>query len=209
MWQALLGTGANLLTEGLFGKDYSGDQGALWKKAMASTQGPYSAAQASLAKALAASDKGYANAQSALTQQGAVATKALLDRERQNLASAKQSSMDRGIYSSTVYDAMNRGVNADTNSALSDLNAQLALLGSNIRIGQGQAQAGIYQNLAGLHQQQASTLAGLGAGRAQFTQQGRQGGYFDDILGMLGMIYGNGGFGTGGSGSSFPGFKKV
>lgn len=198
-WGALIGLGAAAASpEGLYGKDYSGEQKALWNKAIGSLSAPHGAAQVSLSRALASINKGYSNAESAITQQGAVATKALLDREKQNLASAKQSAMNRGIYSSTVYDAMNRGVNADTNSALADLNAQLALLGSNVRIGQGQAQAGAYGQMAGLEQNYMQMLASLGAGKAANVEQGYQGGYMDDILGMLGMGFGSGGFGGGG-----------
>lgn len=188
--------GKPVIAEMIHGKDYSDEQMALWNKAIGSMNAPYGAARASLARALESINKGYANAESSITQQGAVATKALLDREKQNLASVKQSSIDRGIYSSTVYDAMNRGVNADTNSALGELNAQLALLGSNVRIGKGMAQAGAYNQIAGLEQNRMGYLANLGAGAAANVQQGAQGGYGGDILGMLGMIYGGGWFGA-------------
>jgi hypothetical protein len=172
------------------GKDYSGEQSALWDSAIKGMKLPYGSAQASLYKALGAIDKGYGNAQSALTQQGAVATKALLDREKAQMGVNKQSLQDRGLYSSTVYDAVNRGTTSDTNAALSDLNAQLAMLGSNVKISQGQAQANVLGQISGLHQNYMQSIASLGAGKAANVQQGKQGGYGDDIIGMLGMIYG-------------------
>ena len=145
--------------------------------------------QASLFKALEAFKGGYGNADSFLSQQGSVATRAILDRERQSIASNKQGAIDRGLYSTTTYDALNRGTQSMTNNSLADLNAQLAGLGTNIKIGEGQALAGVHGALAQNETNYANMLLSLGLN----TEYGRQGGMGAGIFGLLGGLFGGGG----------------
>lgn len=188
------------VTDFLLGTSYESKYDKLGKNLL--TQKGLS--QASLYKALAAIKAGYGNADAAITQQGSVATRAILDRERQMRAGNKQSALDRGIYSTSTYDAMNRGTAAATNNALADMNAQLAQLGVNTKISEGQAIAGAYGGLAQNASNYDQMLLSLGLN----TEYGRQGGYLDDIIGIFGTFAGGWGGAAagavGGGGSKLP-----
>lgn len=169
--------GKPVIAEMIHGKDYSSEyaklgQGLSQSKALSN---------AALMKALAAIDKGYGNADSALAMQGSVATKAILDRERQNLAASKNSLIDRGLYSTTTADAVNRGITSATNQDLNSLAAELASLGSNIKISHAQDVAGLYGGVSGNEQNYAQLALTLGLN----TEYGKQGGMGGSILGSI------------------------
>lgn len=144
----------------------------------------HGSAQASLQKALAAIQGGYKGANDAVQMGGAVATRALLDREKQSMAQNQQSSISRGLYSSTAFDASQRGITSDTNRSLSELQATLAQMGSNLKIGEGQAVAGAYGNMAQSDQQYAQMLLQLGL-NTQYGEQGGMGGLLGGVIGSF------------------------
>lgn len=198
-----LGIGSGKLGKGfddfLFGKDYSGKDKKLLNRVFGpleqQTAGLYSGSQAALMKSLAAINKGYGGARDALASQGALGTKAILDREKQALAGNRQSLINQGLFGSTALQAADRGTGYATNDALAQLNAQLAQLGSNISIQQGQDQANVYGNLSGLNSNYASLLAQIGLGKAGLysgIQYGKQGGALNDILKIGASIAGGG-----------------
>lgn len=176
-------------TDFLFGTDVSGKQ----KKDINSVMGPLGAqigaskasSKASLLKALQGIEAGFGGAHEALSMQGALGTKSILDRERVGLANNRQSLISRGLDSSTVATAMDRGTAADTNQSLNELNSMLAQIGSNIDISKGQAMASAYGDLASVDQNYAQIMASLGLGKlgaVQNVQYGKQGGALGDIL---------------------------
>lgn len=175
------------LTELLLGKSYQFEYDKLGKQLDLSKM----ASQAALRRSIGAINRGYGNAQSALQAQGAAATQMILDRERQNLAGSQQSMISRGLYSTTAQDAMARGQSMDASRALNEVNASFAQLGSNVKIQQGQDLASVFAALAQNEQSYAGQKLQLGMN----TQYGRQGGYGNAILGLLGMYFG-GGFGA-------------
>jgi hypothetical protein len=172
----------------IFGKDYSKVQGKMYDTAMAGVKSSQASSQAALMKALGAIQNGYGSAQGALTQQGGIATKALLDREKASLGANTQSMISRGMYGSTALDSGQRGITSDTNSALAELSSMLAQIGSNIEIGQGQAIAGAYGDIANSEQGYAGLLGQIGVSKAQGVEQGRQGGIMD-IIGQIAGMY--------------------
>lgn len=145
--------------------------------------------QAWLMHALEASQKGYGNADAAITQQGALGTKALLDREKQGLAGNQQNMISRGLYSTTATDANNRAITNDTNQGLNELESQLALMRSNVAIGKGQAEAAGYGALAQSNQNYEQLLLSLGLN----TEYGKQGGIGNAVLSLIGGLFGSGG----------------
>jgi hypothetical protein len=175
------------ITDFLFGKDYSGEYAKLGKGLMASKM----ASQTALQRSLGAINRGYGNAQSALTAQGAVATKMLLDREQQALAGSKQDMISRGLYSTTAQDASARGVSMDASLALNELNAAFGQLHSNVKIQKAQDIASVY----GAMSQNTTNYAQMALNLGLNTQYGQQGGFGNAILGILGMWLG-GGFGA-------------
>jgi len=60
-------------------------------------------------------------------------------------SSMQQSMMDRGLYSTTVFDNARRGIHADTTSALTQLNTQLGALRGDLESRRGQAMTGFQQ----------------------------------------------------------------
>jgi hypothetical protein len=171
----------------LTGKDYEYKYKNIGRQ-LAGYQG---SAQASLQHALAAIQHGYGGAQDSINMGGSYATKQLLDREKQGFAQNQQSAISRGLYDSTAFDAGQRGISADTNNALAGLNAQLAQLGSNVKIGQGQAEAGVYGQMSQADQNYEQLLLQLGLN----TQYGKQGGAGNAVLSLIGGLFGGGGGG--------------
>jgi hypothetical protein len=193
--------GLSLLSGGdtgdfLFGKDYSKKDigainSALGPQLYGQLGGQYGAANASLMKALSAINTGYGGAKKSLAMQGQLGTRQIGDVAQQGYGSASSSLMNRGLYGSTALDAANRGVQNTQSHSLAELNSMLAQIGSNIDIGQGQAQAGVYGQMAGLHQNYASLLGGLGATKAGLLSgvgYGKQGGALGDILKIGGSL---------------------
>ena len=172
----------------LLGKDYGPEQKALYDEAIKSVGGAHGASQAALYHALSAIHRGYSGAQGALNMQGGLATKEILDREKQSLGSSQQSMISRGLYDTSAQDNAQRGITSDTNNALASLNAQLAQLGSNIKISEAQDTAGVYGQLASSDTQYAALLAQLGLGKAGGVEQGRQGGFAGLAAGIIGSI---------------------
>jgi hypothetical protein len=164
----------------LHGQSYQGEYDKIGK----GLSDIHGANQAWLTKALRASQMGYGDAQNALGMQGALGTKAILDREKQALAGNDQSMISRGLYSTTAANAGARGITQDTNDSLASLNAQLATIGSNIKINEGQALAGAYGNFASENQNYANQYLNLGLN----TQYGEQGGMANLVAGIFGSL---------------------
>lgn len=182
----------------LVGKDYSGKQKGDFNKIFTPLQGQlgglHGSSQAALLKALGAIEKGFGSASDSLAMQGAAGTRAILGRERQGLANNRQSLISRGLDSSTVATALDRGTAADTNAALNDLQTQLAALGSNLDINKGQAIAQAYGGLAANDTDYSQLLLSLGLGRAgalQGVQYGKQGGNLGEVLKIGAGIFGS------------------
>lgn len=173
-------TGKNTIHKLIHGQSYEDKYKGIGDQ----LSGMHGSAKASLYKALAAIQSSYGGAQNALNMQGGVATKQLLDREQRSLASSQQSMVSRGLYDSTAFDASQRGIAADTNSGLAELNAQLAQIGSNLKISEGQDIAGAYGNLANLDQNYQQLLLQLGL-NTEYGEQGGMGGLASGILGSI------------------------
>jgi hypothetical protein len=187
-------------TDTLFGKDYGDKDKSNINAALGPYEkqipGLYGGAQGFLLKALAASNAGFAGAQAGLARQGTVGTRNLMDVFKQNTAGMNQSLVSRGLYNTTALEAGQRGVMADSTRALAELNAALAQQQSQLAIGQGQAQAGIYGEMSSLNQNQAQLLASLGLGKAGLfskIQYGKQGGILNDVLKIAAASAGAGG----------------
>lgn len=176
----LLGKG--VIHSALWGKSYEDKYAGIGHQ----LGGQHALSQAALLKGQQAIKRGFGGAQDALNLQGGVATKALLDREQQQLAGSKQSMISRGLYDSTAQDAAVRGINADTNQGLAGLNASLAQLHSNIKIGEGQALADSYGNMAASEDNYNNLLLQLGLN----TQYGEQGGAAGLVGGIFGSLFG-------------------
>lgn len=181
----------------LMGTDYSKKQ----KKDLEAVTGPLGqqiasakgASKASLMKALQSIEGGFGRAGESLAMQGALGSKAILDRERVAQGNNVQSMMNRGMYGTTVTDSVNRGITSDTNQSLSQLQSMLAQIGSNIEIGRGQAIAGAYGDLAGVDQNYSQLMLSLGLGKLSATQNvqyGKQGGALPGILNIAGQVAG-------------------
>ena len=166
----------------LFGKDYGGKQSKDLGKWSSQVATQYGSANAALLKQLGAIQKGYGNAHKALQLQGSLGTKAIMDQSKQSYAGNAQDATSRGLYGTTALDAANRGTGYATNDALAGLNAQLGQLGADLEMGQGQAEAGVYGNLAGVNQNYASVLAQLGLGELGGKQYGKQGGLLPALV---------------------------
>lgn len=171
----------------ILGVDYGGKD----KSNILSALGPYEkqiyglygGAQGSLLKALAAINTGYEGR--GLARQGEVGTRNIMDIYKQNVAGTNQNLVSRGLYNTTALEGAQRGVMSDSTRALAELNAALSQQQSQLAIGQGQAQAGIYGEMSGLNQNWAQLLAQLGLGKAGLMSQikyGRQGGILNDVL---------------------------
>lgn len=174
-------TGGNSVHQLIHGKSYEDK----YKEIGQGVSSVHGAAQGYLQKALQAIHGGYGDAQTAINMGGSVATKALLDREKQSMAGSQQSLISRGLYDSTATDAASRGISSDTNNALAGLQAQLAQLSSNVKIGEAQDTAGAYGNLAQNEQQYNQLLLSLGLN----TEYGEQGGMGGLIGGIVGSIF--------------------
>ena len=184
-------------TDFLMGKDYSGKQ----KKDITGITGPLgqmlnqskASSKASLLKALGAIDQGYGKAGQTLAAQGALGTKSILDNETRAKSSNAQSMINRGLYGTTVTDAVDRGITSDTNQSLAELNTMLAQIGSNIDISKGQAQASAFGDLASVDQNFAQLMLSLGLGQlgaTQNVQYGKQGGALPGLLNIGGQLAG-------------------
>jgi len=174
-------TGTNTIHKLIHGQSYEDK----YKQIGQNLGGLHGANQAWLMKALRAIQGGYGGAQNALNMQGALGTKAIVDRERQALAGNDQNMISRGLYSSTAATAGQRGITQDTNDSLASLNAQLAQIGSNIKIDEGQALAGAFGNFAGENSNYGNQLLNLGLN----TEYGEQGGSGGLIAGILGSVF--------------------
>lgn len=183
----------------LMGKDYSGKQKADILGVLGPLKGQLgmqnAAAHAATLKQLGAIQQGYGAANKALQMQGALGTKSILDQSKQAYAQNIQSLQQRGLSNTTTLDAANRASGYATNDALSQLTAQLATLGGNLAIGQGQGEAGVYGQMAGLNQNYSSLLAQLGLaqlGATQNVQYGKQGGALPGLMNLGGQVLGKG-----------------
>lgn len=182
--------GKPVISEMLHGKSYEDKYAGIYAQAQQSKL----AANAALYKGLSAINQGYGSAQQAIQQQGAVATKQLMDSEREAIERARQDMIARGMNDPVALAGITRGLQGKTSDALNQLNALIAGQNSNVRIAQGQDRARIH----GAISQNEMGLGAMGTQIGLNTQYGQQGGILGDVLGLVGMLYGGGMFGGGG-----------
>lgn len=134
---------------------------ALYKQAQMQQQKGYANALYQQRQGLKSIDTGYKAAKGEIARIGGQAKQEALTRETQGLGAAAQSSIDRGLYDTTLYDNMARGVRSDTSRALSNINEALAGLGANLEQSRANAMAGQYGSLSNIFQGQAGAQAAL------------------------------------------------
>lgn len=153
------------MAKGLGGRDPGKGQlaqvMALYKQAQMQQQKGYANALYQQRQGLKSIDTGYKAAKGEIARIGGQAKQEALTRETQGLGAAAQSSIDRGLYDTTLYDNMARGVRSDTSRALSNINEALAGLGANLEQSRANAMAGQYGSLSNIFQGQAGAQAAL------------------------------------------------
>lgn len=183
---------------------------ALFSQLQGQQAGFYGAAGGQLKKALGAINTGYGNALANTGLQATNARRSTLDREQQQIGGASQSLANRGLYNTTLLDNAKRGITSSTNRELSNIDAMLGQLQSQLEIGRAGAQAGAYGSLAQLFQNQAGASTGLGLNKAQMMYGSpapttiAQGGGID-LASSLAFFMGGGMPGGGGGGYHYPG----
>lgn len=166
-------------------------------------------------KGLKSIKQGYGNA---LANSGLQATNAIKNVQaqgQQQQGAALQSLLSRGLSNTTALDNAVRGINADTTSATNDISAALAALQSNLHAGQGAAEAGQYDFLTQLLQQQGGAATGLGLQKAgylfgssagtPYNASGLAPGGVNQLFQYLPFLFGSPGGGGASAGGSFPG----
>ena len=134
---------------------------ALYKQAQMQQQKGYANALYQQKQGLKSIDSGYKAAKGEIARIGGQAKQDVMTREAQGLGAAAQSSMDRGLYDTTLYDNMARGVRSDTSRALGNISEALAGLGANLEQSRANAVAGQYGALSGIFQGQAAANTAL------------------------------------------------
>lgn len=156
---------SDLLNDVLGGKDPGKKQlsqvMSLYRQAQMQQQKGYANALYQQKQGLKSIDTGYKAAKGEIARIGGQAKQEALTRETQGLGAAAQSSIDRGLYDTTLYDNMARGVRSDTSRALSNINEALAGLGANLEQSRANAMAGQYGSLSNIFQGQASVYSAL------------------------------------------------
>lgn len=112
-------------------------------------------------QALGAIDTGYTDAQNQIGRIGTASKAAQLDRQTQQLGGAQTSLQSRGLFNSSIYTNLERGIRSDTSRALGNIDEALAGLYSNLDEQKATAKAGAYGNLAGITQNQGSQQVSL------------------------------------------------
>lgn len=159
-------TGNPLIGGGGGGNSQAAKVDALSAQARTANAQNYARAEVERRRALGDVQGGYAKARGALAQGQTQAIQTATDQGSQAAANATQRLGSSGLLNTTIAQNAAQGVSAQTSRAVANINAQYAQMLATLGVNEGNAVAGIRQNIAGGAQSFGGSQAGLYANHA-------------------------------------------